>query len=285
MTNENHVSPGFFSLLGISLTAGRDFDDRDTMASPRVAIVNEAFAAQILRTQRALGRTFRLQVSPGEADPVYQVVGVVANTKYSDVREPIGPIAYFPEGQDANPDPILAQVQALIRSRLPTGRLTAALTSAIREVHPSMLVSYRRLGDDIRRSFLRERLMALLSGFFGALAALLAVMGVYGVMSFIVARRRTEIGVRIALGAGRSDVVRMVMRDASLTVAAGLIVGVALALAVTRTAATLLFGVAPGDPASLAMAAAGLSAVAAIAGCVPAIRAARVEATVALRGE
>jgi putative ABC transport system permease protein len=132
---------------------------------------------------------------------------------------------------------------------------------------------------------MRERLMATLSGFFGALAALIATIGLYGVMSYMVARRRNEIGIRIALGADRRAVVGMVMREAGVLLAAGVFVGTALAIAAARTAAALLFGLRPGDPATLAMAAAGLATVAMVASYVPALRAARLQPTEALREE
>jgi ABC-type antimicrobial peptide transport system permease subunit len=132
---------------------------------------------------------------------------------------------------------------------------------------------------------LRERLMAALSGFFGALATLLAVVGLYGVMSYMVARRRNEIGVRMALGANRRDVVRMILGDAALLLGAGLAAGTALSVAAARTASSLLFGISPGDPPTVAIAALGLAAVATIASWIPAHRAASLEPTVALREE
>ena len=148
-----------------------------------------------------------------------------------------------------------------------------------------MLVSYRTLGGDIRQSFLRERLMATLSAFFGALAVLLAVIGLYGVMSYMVARRRNEIGIRMALGADRGEVVRMVMREAGLLLGTGVVVGLVAAVAAARTASTLLFGLSPGDPSTLLIAAAGLGVAAMLASYLPALRAARLEPTEALREE
>jgi putative ABC transport system permease protein len=167
MTNENRVSPGFFRALGMTFVSGRDFDEHDTAGSTPVAVVNEAFAEKILKAKNPIGRTFKQQVSPGDPNPVFEVVGVVRNSQYADLREIPGPIVYFPESQEADPDPVLSSVSVLVRGRVPLVQLTTALTAAAREVSPSILVRYRMLDQDIRRSFLRERMMAILSGFFG----------------------------------------------------------------------------------------------------------------------
>ena len=285
LTFDNRVSPGFFKMLGIPLVAGRDFDERDTTAGPMVAIVNESFAGKILDTKEPIGRTFQILVGPGEPNPTYQVVGVVKDTKYDDLHTPVGPIVYFPMAQETDPPAFLRSISVLLGSSLPPADLTAQVLAAAREVNPSMLVSFRTLDQTIHDSLLRERLMATLSGFFGALAALLATIGLYGVMSYMVARRRNEIGIRMALGADRGDVVWMIMRDATVLLGAGLAAGVVLSLAASRTAATLLFGVKPGDPATLAIAAVGLGVVALLASYVPAARASHLEPTIALREE
>jgi putative ABC transport system permease protein len=165
------------------------------------------------------------------------------------------------------------------------GSVTSAVTALAREVHPTSVVSIRTMQSQVSDSLLRERLMATLSGVFGGLAALLATVGLYGVMSYMVARRRNEIGIRMALGAARGDVVRMVLREAGVLLASGLLFGTALAIAAGRAAATLLFGLRPGDPATLAMAAGGLGLVAMLASYLPALRASRLEPTEALREE
>jgi putative ABC transport system permease protein len=280
---ENRVSPGFFKALGIPFIAGRDFDDRDVAGAPAVAIVDEAFAEKMFGTKAALGRTFRIRVSPGEPDPTYQVVGIVRNTKYQDVRDQPGPLAYYAEAQEPNPDPVLSGVQVLVRARVPVEHLTASITAAAREIHPGTLVTYRTLEQDIRRSFQRERMMAILSGFFGGLGALIAMIGLYGVISYSVVRRRNEIGVRLALGAGAPAVRRMIMAEAALLVAAGLVAGTLLSLAAGRSAGALLFGLQPNDPATIAFAALLLAVVAVFASYVPAWRASRLSPTIALR--
>jgi predicted permease len=284
-TDENRLSPGFFKMLETKFIVGRDFDDRDTAAAPPVAIVNEAFADTMFHTRNAIGRTFRQQVAPGETSPVFQVVGVVANTKYSDVRDPLRPLAYFPEAQVTNPEPTLTEVQVLVRTAVTPVTVTSAVTAAAREVSPAILVSYRTIEQDIRRSFLRERMMAIISGFFGALAALIAMIGLYGVMSYMVARRKNEIGIRMALGADRGDVLRLILGDASRLLVIGLVAGAGAAVAAAQAANTLLFGLTPHDPATLALASVSLGAVAMLASCVPAFRASRLAPTIALREE
>jgi putative ABC transport system permease protein len=282
---ENRVSPGFFSELGIPFVAGRDFDDRDVPGAPMVAIVNEAFAQKILGTRDAIGRTFRLRVPPGEPDPTFEIVGVVRNTKYQDVRDAFGPLAYYPEAQETNPDDVLTNVQVLLRARVPVEQLTPSVTAAAREISPGTLVRYRTLEQDIRRSFQRERMMAILSGFFGVLGALIAMIGLYGVISYSVARRRNEIGVRMALGAAGSTVRRMIMADAALLLLVGLAAGAVLSLAAGRFAGALLFGLRPNDPSTIALSAALLATVATLASYVPAWRASRLSPTIALREE
>src|SRR5206468_367998 len=136
-----------------------------------------------------------------------------------------------------------------VRSRVPLTSITAAVTARVQELHPAVVTTFRTMQSQVQDSLLRERLMAALFGFFGGLAALLAMIGVYGVMSYSVARRRNEIGVRMALGADRGNVVRMVMSEACLLLAAGLAIGLLAALAVGRTASSLWFGLTPHDPA------------------------------------
>jgi ABC-type antimicrobial peptide transport system permease subunit len=159
------------------------------------------------------------------------------------------------------------------------------VTPVVAQANSNIIVQFQTLPSMVRDSLMRERLMATLSGFFGALAGLIATIGLYGVMSYTVARRRNEIGIRMALGAGRRDVVGMVMREAGVLLIAGVLVGTALAVAAARTAATLLFGLHPGDPATLALAAGGLGLVAMLASYLPALRASHLEPTEALREE
>jgi len=172
-----------------------------------------------------------------------------------------------------------------VRSRLPLTQATSTIAALAREVHPSIVVEFRTMQSQVRDSLLRERLMATLSGFFGALAALIATIGLYGVMSYMVARRRNEIGIRMALGADRREVISMVMREAGRLLGAGVLVGLLASVVAARAASTLLFGLSPGDPLTLLMAAGVLGAVAMVASYLPALRASRLEPTEALREE
>jgi len=284
-TNENHVSPGFFRALDIPILAGRDFTEADVPGAPWIAIVNESFAEKLLNTKRPIGRTFKLEVAPGDADPIYEVVGLVANTKYGDVRDGFGPIAYFPEAQMPSPDPRLAEVRVFVRSGLPLASISAPITAAARSVDSSTLVSYHTLKADAEETFLRERLMAALSAFFAGLAAVLAMIGLYGVMSYVVTRRSNEIGIRLALGADARRVLTMILREAATLLLAGLAAGTVLSVFASRATASLLFGVKPSDPLTLAGGVVGLSAVGLIASWLPAERASRIEPAKALRIE
>jgi putative ABC transport system permease protein len=281
ISNFNAVSAGYFHTMGTAVLAGRDFDRHDTTTSAPVSIVNESFAKKFLGGTNPIGRTFQIEAPVGEPRPMNQIVGVVKDTKYTDLREPFGPIAYFPASQQ-HPDP---DTQVILRSKAGPETITAEVTRAVAEVSPLISIRYVTMTETVRESLLRERLMATLSGFFGVLAALLATIGLYGVMSYMVARRRNEIGIRMALGADRRDVVRMILREAAVLVTIGLGVGAAAALAAAQTAKALLFGLTPNDPATLVMAAVALAGVALAASYLPARRASRLEPTNALREE
>jgi putative ABC transport system permease protein len=280
--NLNQVSSEFFRTLGTTILAGRDFNDNDTLSSPPVAIVNQSFARAFFGTRDPLGRTFQIEAAPGEPRPTYQIAGLVADTKYRDLRADFGPIAFFAASQDRERD---ASQTIVIRSAEAMAGLSVSVKRVVSDANPRVLVTFHTLKSQIHDSLLREQLMAMLSGFFGALAGLLATIGLYGVMSYMVARRRNEIGIRMALGATRRDVIGMVMREATVLLAAGVIIGLVMAVVAARATAALLFGVQPGDPATLVAAAAALAAVAMLASYVPALRASRLEPTAALREE
>jgi putative ABC transport system permease protein len=278
----NRVSPGYFKTMGTRLTAGREFKDRDNLSSPKVAIVNEVFARKFFGGANPVGRTFHLEAEAGKPEPLVQIVGMVENTKYYELREDFLPIGFFPIAQDDDPGP---GATFALRFAGPTGTLMSSIKTAVADVNPAIAIEFRPLSAQLRESLLRERLMATLSGGFGLLAGLLSTLGLYGVIAYMVARRRNEIGLRIALGADRGRVIRLVLRETILLLGVGLIAGVLIALWAGRAAATLLFGLKPYDPISMLTAIALLAAIAMLASYGPARRAAAIEPMVALRDE
>jgi ABC-type antimicrobial peptide transport system permease subunit len=207
---------------------------------------------------------------------------VVKDTKYYDLRDNFRPIVYVTTLQDDQPDEVAA---LLIRSPLRLGSLTSSIKNALADISPLISIEFTPLQRTIHDSLLRDRLMATLSGFFGGLAALLAMVGLYGVISYSVARRTNEIGIRMALGAQRLNIVNMVLGEAGLLLVIGLAVGIGLALILSKTASSLLFGLKPRDPLTILLAVLGLAAVAILASYIPARRAAGLDPMVALRNE
>jgi predicted permease len=276
----NWVSPQYFKTMGTPLLAGRDFSDHDTRTSPKVAIVNEAFVRQFANGENPVGKRLWQKAELGQPQIVYEIVGLVKNTKYQDLREEFPPLVYVPIAQGTDPDqPIL------IRSRVPLSDLTSRVKQTIFEASPDITIQFKTIQNMIHDELAGDRLMATLSGFFGVLAALLAVVGLYGVMSYMVVRRTNEIGIRMTLGASRGEITRMIIREAGVLLAAGLGVGMLLSLAGGRAASSLLFGLKAYDPLTLAIAAALLSLIALTASYLPARRATKVDPMVALRYE
>jgi len=278
----NRISPGYFRTMGTALVAGRDFDDRDTTSAPEVAIVNQEFSRKFLGGANPIGKSFRVLTGPGETQHMYQIVGLVKNSKYQNLREDFKPLAYVAESQNKEPG---LGLHFMVRSTLPLGSLMAAVKKTVLDENSQISLQFQVFTTQVRESLLRERLMATLSGFFGFLAVALATVGLYGVISYMVERRRNEIGIRIALGANRANVLNLVLREAGVLLVAGLAIGIGLALAVGRAASSLLFGLQPNDPVTIGASVAGLAVVAIAASLLPAMRAARVEPMVALREE
>lgn len=276
------VGSGYFGAMHTRLIAGRDFNEHDNLTSPKVAIVNAAFAKMLFGESNPIGRTFHMAADAGQAEPVFEIVGLVANTKYASLREEFRPIAYYPFGQSAQPG---NNVSFVLRVSGPVSRWVAAAKVSVLALDPSMGFEWKPLSTQLEESLLREKLLALLSGAFGFLAALLATLGLYGVIAYMVARRRNEIGVRIALGANRLDVIRLVLREACLLLGIGLPVGLMLAVWAGRAAASMLYGLPAQDIVSLAAASALLGAIAFIASYVPARRAAALDPVNTLRGD
>jgi putative ABC transport system permease protein len=279
---ENFLGPGYFQTIGTPLLAGRDFDDRDTATSVKVAIVNQAFVRKILKSADPLGKRFRIHESPGKPRPLYEIVGVTADNKFQDMHEEFLPFMYFPATQEEKPSP---DDQILIRSSLPLTSLIASMKETIANANPGIDLEFLVFKTRIQDSLLQDQLMATLSGFFGLLAVLLAAIGLYGVMSYMVIQRTKEIGIRMAIGAERADVLRMILCEATVLTVAGLVIGTALALASAQAAKSLLFGLKPRDPLTLVMAVVTLSAVAALASFLPAYRASKLDPLTALRYE
>jgi predicted permease len=280
-TSLSRVGPEYFKTLEVPLLSGRDFDARDRLGAPDVAIVNQAFARQFLDGANPVGRRLWIEAAPGSPDTPYEIVGLVGDTKYEDLREEFQPIVYYAAAQDEGG----AGAQIMIRSRLPQAETVAAVKRVLNEINPAITVKFEWLKPLIEATILRERLMATLSGFFGLLALVLACIGLYGILSYGVASRTTELGIRMALGAQRGAVFWLILREALWLVLIGMAVGLPLIFALTRLAATLLFDLSPTDPVSLSAAALLLFGVALLAGYLPSRRATRVDPIVALRYE
>jgi predicted permease len=278
----SRISSDYFKTLATPLLAGREFDDRDTATSPKVAIVNESFARQLVNGANPIGARFWREATPNDPERVYEIVGVVKNTKYRDLRLDFAPIAFLPISQDPYPSQF---AQILIRSSATMSDVISPLKLALAEIDPKIVVNFRVFETQIWDSLLRERLMATLSAFFGFLAAMLAAIGLYGVISYGVAGRTKEIGIRMALGAERRDVLWLILREALLLVLIGVATGLPAVMAATRLVSSLLFGLKPADPVSLSVAIILMFMVAAIAGYMPARRATKVDPMVALRYE
>lgn len=278
----NTVSPGYFATLRTPLIAGREFNEHDDVSAPRVAIVNEAFVERFLNGEDPVGNTFWKEGNSEEADTQYRIVGYVENTRYFELREDPLPIAFLPLAQDPNNH---VSLSFLLRVRGPMERVSAGVTKILHDANPGLVVDYLAMAAEAEQSVLREELMANLSAGFGLLAALLSALGLYGVMSYMVTRRRSEIGVRMALGAERGEIFGLVLGEAGRLVAVGLVLGVAGSFALSRYAESLLYGLEPNDAGTLAVSCGLLAATALLAVVAPVRRATRLDPAAVLRDE
>jgi predicted permease len=281
----NVVSAGFFRTMGIPLLAGREFDEHDTATSPKVMVLSESLARKAFPGVNPIGRHVRAHFHPreGKAGTLVQVVGVCADSRYWSLKQdPVG-MFYEPYTQTDNLD---YGVTYEIRTRMNAASLAPALRRAVQSIDPDLpLLDLRTQREQIDAAMQQERLFAALTTGFGVLALALACVGVYGVMAYSVARRTSEIGIRLALGALPRQVLAMVLREASWLAVVGIGAGVAMALLLTRLVKSLLYGLQPTDPLSVAGGAVLLAVVGLAASWVPARRAAAVQPMKALRHE
>jgi putative ABC transport system permease protein len=272
----NKVSPRWFSTYGTFLLAGRDFTEADGRSSPPVAIVNEAFARRFNAGQSPIGMRVRQPWGITR-----QVVGYVKDAVYESVRAPVPPTLYISYWEDRSPQ---ASTSLSVRAAAGSAsRLARPLVTAITGVHSDLVITLRTLEDQVDAQMVRERVLASLSAFFGALALLLAGLGLYGVTAYSVSRRRSEIGIRIALGAKPGGIVALVWHRAALLVTIGIAVGLGASLWLSQFVESLLFGLRPHDPITLTAAIVVLAAIGGLAAWLPARRASRIDPAVVLR--
>jgi predicted permease len=282
----NLVTPGWFDTYGSAISAGRAIEERDTKTSPSVAVVNEAFAQRFFGRRNVVGEYIAPEIR-GNLDPPRPmlIVGVVGNAVTQSLRYEAVATVYQPLAQLAVPismGEFSLSVRAASRS---PAVLTRGVAAALTSIDPNLAFNFHLLEDQVRGARNQERLVAWLSGFFGVLALLLAAIGLYGVTSYVVARRQTEIGIRLALGAQRRNVIGVSVGQTAITTAIGLAAGLTAAAIATRYLKTLLFGITPLDPATFVAAPAVLAAVALLTCYLPARRATRIDPMIALRSE
>ena len=274
------VSPDYFRTLRTPILKGRDFTVSDTVNSPKVAIVNQLFASMFFPGADPIGKTFRTIAEPNYPAAEYQIVGLIRNTRYFSLQDAEPPMAYgaisqYPAG--------FAGGIVFLRSGAPLAAVQAAVRRRIAAWRPGMAMQFSVFQQTLSDSLTRERLLAALSGFFGALAALLASVGLYGVLAYNAVRRRNELGIRVALGASSAQIVGLVLKEAALLVSVGIVLGLVGSLAVGRAAASLVFGVSARDPLRLLVSALALTVAAAAGSLIPARHASRLDPMTSLR--
>lgn len=269
------VSPNFFRTVGVPLLAGRDFSASDGAAAPKVIVVNETMKQRFWPDQNAVGQPFTI------SDTTYEVIAIARDTKYRNLRESARMVMYMPYTQSHE-----ASANLLVRTSLPMDTVMAAVRGAVREVDPALpLYNVRTMAEHVNRSLYLDRLRAELVGYLAGLALLLAAIGIYGVVSFTVAERTREVGIRVALGANPRTVLRMMLASGIRLTVFGIVAGLVLSYWLTQKISSDLFGIGTSDPIALAGACGILLAVAAIATLIPARRATHIDPVVALRSE
>ena len=278
----NYITPDYFKTLRSSLQEGRDFNDLDTLTSPQVVIVNQALARKFYSDSDPVGKTFRRYATSTTLGDTFLIVGVTRDARYETLRDDAPPTAFFPLAQlKTMPERSAMEIRTSARPSL----LAPLVEQAILSVNKSAAIQFTTLAQQVDDSLTQERLLAALSGFFGALALLLATIGFYGVLAYLLLQRQKEIGIRIALGAQRGEILRMVMRDVGLLLFSGAAAGLAVTWATTRFVQSLLFDLHARDAATFATSVAILGAFALAASYLPTRRAVRTDPMVALRYE
>jgi putative ABC transport system permease protein len=273
-SNRNQISAEYFEALQIPILAGRGFGEQDSVTSPKVAVVNETFARRFFDGRSPLGQRF------ADGDQTFEIVGLVGDTKQYGLREDFRAIAYTSASQVGDPGPT---IRFVLRLQLDTAATIPAVRQALADVSPTAAVRFATLAGAARESLAREQLLAGLSGFFGAIAAVLAIVGVYGVVSYTAASRKREIGIRLALGARASDVLRAVVGRVAVVAAAGLAVGLLVSRSAGAAASSFLYGIEPNDPIVTGAILTAISLSALLAAIVPARRALRIDPVSALK--
>lgn len=272
------VAPNYFATMGIPLVAGRGFTDRDDKRAPEVIIINEAAARQFFPNENPVGR--RVGRSPEQSGNM-EIVGVLRDIRYNSLREPPPPTMYLPYLQTSPEDQVFS-----VRTSVDPATILSTVRAAIGAIDPNIpIVTVETQISQIERRFVQERILCQAYTLFGGIALFVAAIGLFGVMSYNVSRRTREIGIRMAMGAERTAVVGVVLRESMLLVAGGIVIGIAAALAAGRLIASQLFGLNPTDAATMVSAIAVMTIVSAAAGYLPARRATRVDPMVALRYE
>jgi predicted permease len=275
----DYISPGYLPTLRMPLLAGRNFTGADQRNSHAVAIINQTFARLFFPSLNPVGRTCLAGVP---AQPV-EVVGLIKDPKYYSIREEPRPTAFLPISQADEVFLVFPQTFEL-RTAAPSA-IISAVRAAVARVSSAIPLDFHTLADQVNDSLVQERLLGLLSAFFGALALLLAMIGLYGTFNYLVTQRQTEFGIRMAVGAQPGSILRLVIRDVVAVLTGGLTAGILISLAATPVLQQMLFGLGPRDATTMFLAASVLSAVALLAGYLPARRAAKVDPMAALKYE
>lgn len=279
--NMNYIAPDFFRTIGTPVVMGREFTDKDDESAPKVAIVNRNFAKKYLAGLNPIGHRIGMGGDPGTKLDI-TIVGVVGDTKYENLRREIPVEVYIPYRQFS----LMIGMTAYLRTERDPRQVFAAVRNTVREMDANLpIYDMRTLEEQVERSLSTERLVASLSTVFGGLATFLAAIGLYGVMAYSVTRRTREIGIRMALGADRTRVVWLVMREVLTLLAMGMAIGLAASWILTRFVASQLYGISPNDPRAMAAAIVGLVLITLLAGYAPGRRATRIHPMQALRWE